>query len=210
MAELWPGGPLTLPHAIVHDEVELTIPELPVNTLFYWLGSGQWWQLYPNAVPAAQSEPLRDRLFDPGDPFDLVHLHDVATRLFGRLSGMAAPGTTGWWPSVRLANVAIMQWPQFNAWCTGHGVAPLADTLMTGVSAAYAWMREGLHGEHLSKFEQLLWEAPTRATSSAAAAAASTEDTGDLPEHLRQEEAAAFLAAMGESIPGQQNLSGVF
>lgn len=204
MAELWPGGPLTLPHTIVHDGVELTVPELPVTDLLYWLGSGQWWQLYPNALPAEDTDPLRQRLFDPDDPFDLVHMHDVATRLFGRLSGMAPPDGSGWWPAVRLANVAITQWPVFNAWCTGRGVAPLVDSLMTAVSAAYAWLRDGLNAEQLSKFELLLWETPARAMPPAAAT------PEELPEHLRQEEATAFLAALGESLPGQQPSTGIF
>lgn len=203
MAELWPGGPLTLPHTIVHDGVELTVPELPVTDLFYWLSGAQWWQLYPNALPADTTEPIRTRLFNPDDPFDLVHLHDVATRLFGRLAGMAPLDGTGWWPAVRLANVAIMQWPLFNAWCTGHGVKPLDDTLMTAVGATYAWMRDGLHGEHLAKFEQALWETPARN-------AASAVEPEELPEHLRQAEASAFLTALGESLPGQQVTTGIF
>jgi hypothetical protein len=204
MAEMWPGGPLTLPHSIVHDGIELTVPELPVNDLFYWLASGQWWQLYPNALPNVDTEPLRKRLFDPKDDLDLIHLHDVATRLFGRLSGMAPPQGTGWWPSVRLANVALVQWPLFNAWCTAHGVAPFGGTLMTTVSASYAWMREGLHGEQMAKFEQALWEAPPVRSSAAAV------EPEELPEHLRQEEASAFLAALGESLPGQQMSSGIY
>lgn len=203
MAELWPGGPLTLPHTLVHDGVQVTIPELPVPDLLYWLGTGQWWRLYPNAVPLDTVDVLRKRLFDPDDPFDLVHLHDVATRVFGRLSGMAPPDGTGWWPAVRLANVVLGQWPLFNSWCTGHGVAPLAGTLMDVVSAAYAWMRDGLVGEPLAKFEQALWETPVH---SAAPAAAPEE----LPEHIRQEEAGAFLMAMGESLPGQQMTPGIF
>lgn len=203
MAELWPGGPLTLPHTIIHDGVELLVPDLPVNELFYWLATGQWWRLYPNAVPAEAMDPLRERLFDVDDPLDLVHLHDVGTRLYGRLAGMASGSGTGWWPAVRLANAAINQWPLFNAWCTGHHVEPFGGTLMNAVSAAYAWMRDGLYGEHMGKFEQALWETP------ATSAAPSTEPE-KLPEHLRQEEASAFLAAMGESLPGQRIESGIF
>jgi hypothetical protein len=203
VAELWPGGPLTLPHTIVHDGVELAIPALPVTDLFFWLGTGQWWRLYPNAVDPETMDPLRERLFDPHDPFDLIHLHDVATRLFGRLAGMASEPHTGWWPALRLANIAMTQWPQFNAWCTGHNVTPMAGSLMTAVSAAYAWMRDGLYGEHLAKFEQTVWEVPVRSS-------APTVEPEELPEHLRQEEASAFLVAMGEPLPGQRVESGVF
>lgn len=203
MTELWPGGPLTLPHTIVHDGVTLAIPEIPTTDLLYWLSSGQWWQLYPNAVDSEALEPLRVKLFDPGDPFDLAHMHDVAIRLFGRLAGMAPSDGTGWWPSVRLAHAAITQWPLFNAWCTGHNINPLAGSLMTAVSAAYAWLRDGLTADQLAKFENALWETPVRAAAPAA-------EPKEVPEHIRQEEAGAFLAAMGESLPGQRVSSGIF
>lgn len=203
MAELWPGGPLTLPHTFTHDGVEVTVPELPTTTLLHWLGTGQWWQLYPNSVDAEQTEPLRDRLFDPEDPLDLVHLHDVAIRLFGKLSGMAPPDGTGWWPSVRLANAALAQWSLFHSWCVAHAVDPLNGSLMTTVTAAYAWMRDGLNRDQLAKFEHMLWEIP-------AIAAAPTAEAAEIPEHVRQEEAGAFLAAMGESLPGQQAPQGIF
>lgn len=203
MAELWPGGPLTLPHTLAHDGVEVTIPDFPVPTLLYWLGTAQWWQLYPNAVQDQVGLSLRTRMFDPDDPFDLIHLHDVATRVWGRLAGMAPPEGTGWWPSVRLANVAITQWPLFNSWCTARGIAPLGESLMTTVSAAYAWMRDGLGPEQLTKFEQTLWETPLRA-------AAPTAAPEEIPEHIREQEAGAFLAAMGEMLPGQQAVQGIY
>jgi hypothetical protein len=203
VAELWPGGPLTLPHIIVHDGVEMLVPDLPVSDLFHWLSTAQWWRLYPHAVDADVMEPLRVRLFDEDDPLDLVHLHDVATRLFGRLAGMASGSGTGWWASVRLANAAINQWPLFNAWCTGHNVRPLDGTLMTAVAAAYAWMRDGLYGEQMAKFEQALWETPVISS-------APVTEPEELPEHLRQEEASAFLVAMGEALPGQKVESGIF
>lgn len=203
MGELWPGGPLTLPHTFTHDGVEVTVPELPTPTLLHWLGTGQWWQLYPNAVDPDQTEPLRQRLFDPTDQLDLVHLHDVAIRLFGKLTGMAPPDGTGWWPAVRLANATLAQWPLFHSWCVGHSVDPLHSSLMTTVTAAYAWLRDGLNRDQLAKFEHMLWEIPT------IAAAPNAEPT-EIPEHVRQEEAGAFLAAMGENLPGQQVAQGIF
>lgn len=203
MTELWPGGPLTLPHEFTHDGVRVVIPELPLNDLLYWLSSGQWWQLYPNSVDPDMLSPLRDRLFDPADPLDMIHLHTVATTLFGRLSGMAPSDGTGWWPAVRLANLAIGQWPLFHSWCVPRGVTPLHGNLMTTVTAAYAWIREGLNPEQLGKLEQDLWATPTSAVGAAVA-------PEELPEHVRQEEAGAFLAALGEALPGQQNLTGVF
>lgn len=203
MAELWPGGPITLPHRFTHDGVPLEIPELPLHDLLYWLSSAQWWRVYPNSVPEPMLQPLKERLFDPDDPLDMIHLHDVATTLFGRLSGMAPADGTGWWPSVRLANLALGQWPLFHSWCLRNGIRPLAENLMTAVTAAYAWVRDGLTPEQVAKFEQDLWSTPTRV------AAPKTEPEA-LPEHLRREEAGAFLAAMGQALPGEQAMPGVF
>lgn len=197
MAELWPGGPITLPHIFTHDGVELVVPQLPLNELLYWLSSGQWWQLYPNSVDANTMIPLRHRLFDANDPFDLIHLHNVATTLFGRLSGLAPSTGTGWWPAVRLANLALAQWPLFHAWCVSHHITPLEGTLMSTMGAAYAWIRDGLAPEQLSKLEQELWATPARES-------APSVPSEELPEHIRQDEAGAFLAAMGESFPGEQ------
>jgi hypothetical protein len=180
-----------------HDGVPVTFPDVPVVKLFYWLATGQWWQLYPNSVSAEETAELRERMFDPADHLDLVHMHDVATRIFGRLSGMAPPGGVGWWPAVRLANAAIAEWPVFYAWCTGRGIDPFAGSLMSAVSAVYAWMRDGLNREQLVRFEQLLWEMPARSRGPA-------PEPAELPEHVRQDEANAFLAALGESMPGQQ------
>ena len=217
MAELWPGGPLTLPHRFTHDGTELEIPALPVNELLYWLSSGQWWQLYPNAVSDEQLMPLRARLFDPADDLDLVHLHAVSIKLFGRLAGVTSSKGSGWWPAVRLAHLALSQWPLFNAWCVQRGVSPLQDTLMTAIGASYAWLRDGLPPESVAKLEQELWSAPPAATprtrtavpGTPAAGAAATPRTvpvapDEVPEHIRQEEAGAFLAALGEAMPGQQ------
>lgn len=203
MAELWPGGPITLPHTFAHDGVEVVIPEQKPADLLYWLSSGQWWQLYPNAADQETLLPLKTRLFDPDDHLDMIHLHDVGTTLFGRLTGMAPTTGTGWWPSVRLAHIAITQWPLFNAWCVQHGVDPLAGTLMSTTGAIYAWIRDGLGPEQLAKFEQELWSTPARAS-------APSVPIEELPEHVRQDEAGAFLAAMGESLPGAQTMQGVF
>lgn len=203
MAELWPGGPITLPHRFTHDGVELVIPEQKLTDLLYWLSSGQWWQLYPNAVDPDTMQPLKERLFDPDDHLDMIHLHDVGTRLFGRLSGVAPKDAVGWWPAVRLANMSLTQWPLFHAWCVQHHVDPIGGSLMTTIAAAYAWIRDGLNSDQLAKLEQELWSTPT-------IAAAPTAAPEELPEHVRQEEAGAFLAAMGESLPGTQALSGIF
>lgn len=204
MAELWPGGPITLPHTLTHDGIELTIPEFPVTDLLYWLSTGQWWCLYPNGITdRAAAEPLNERLNDPDDEFDMIHLHVVGTVLFGRLAGTAPPSGSGWWPAVRLATSALRHWPLFHAWCVGHALDPLSSSLMTVISAAYAWLRETVPDDKIGKFENDLWAAP--ATASAPAA-----EPEELPEHIRAQEAQMMLAAMNESLPGQQSFPGVY
>lgn len=212
MAELWPGGPINLPHTITHDGVEVTIPEVAVNDLLYWLSTAQWWQLYPNAVDPEALAPLHERILDPDDPFDLIHLADVARTVFGRLASTTPKNGTGWWPAVRLAFHALDQWSLFNAWCVHHAVDPLARDLGHAIGAAYAWRRDGLPPEHLAEFEKDLWSVPAlaaRAPKVAAARATPAPAEQEIPEHVREQEAGAFLAALGEQFPGERVTSGV-
>jgi hypothetical protein len=202
VAELWDGGPITLPHSFTHDGVAFTIPELPVTDLLRWLAAGTWWELYPNAVDQEAVEPIRARLFDPDDPLDVIHLHTVATALYGRLAGMGTAQASGWWPALRLANCVMDRWPLFHAWCISKGIiTPLAGTLMSLLGAAYAWLRDGLGPDQLSKVEYELWSVPMRA-------AAPRAHPDQVPEHIREQEATAFLAALGEQLPGQRPMAG--
>jgi len=213
VAELWPGGPITLPHKITHDGVELTIPVLAVTDLLYWLSTGQWWRLYPDAVDDEALQPLHKRITDPHDPLDLIHMADVARTLFGRLASTTPKHGTGWWPAVRLAFHALDQWPLFNAWCVEHQIDPLSRDLGHAIGAAYAWRRSGLLPEHLAEFEKDLWSVPALAARPAKSTASHTAPTPaaaeEIPEHIREQEAGAFLAALGERMPGQQVTPGI-
>lgn len=208
MAELWPEGPIVLPHTITHDGVELTIPDLPTTKLLYWLATGQWWQLYPGAVDQAEFKVLYERLFDPDDELDLGHISIVSKRLFGRLAGMAYHSGDGWWPSVRLAADALSRWPLFASWCAVRTIKPLDATLWEAVMMMYGWVRDGLLPQELAKLEQELWSVPQGAVGKAAG----PESSGDaeakylpedqLPDHVRDEEASAFLSMFSEQVPG--------
>lgn len=73
MAELWPGGPIHLPHTFVLDGDSFTVPVLDTGTLFGCLAYGAWWELVPNALTDDEKLVLAERLHD-ADPLEMEHL----------------------------------------------------------------------------------------------------------------------------------------
>lgn len=196
MAELWPGGPVVLPHDFTLDDQPLTIDEVPPTTLLGWLAYGQWWALFPQSVSTGL-EAFNVRFHDLDDVFDYEHLHDVATVLFGRMTGMAAltEGTDGWWPAQRIACTALSDWPRYAAWCATHGQQPAGGQLYEIVARMYAWLRDRAgSGEGLVHLDQQVYAPPPHA-------AALPED--EVPDWLRAEEAASALATLTERLPGE-------
>lgn len=197
MAELWPGGPIELPHTFTIDDVELTLPEIPTMRLMHMLATGSWWELLPNSINAMSIWPLAYRLADDQDTFDFEHLWEPAITLFGRLAGTAGRnGGIGWWPAVRLAGSAVVEWPLFNAWCATHGLDPTTAPLWKTIGATYAWVRSTATPENLSKLEQEIWAPPPIVATAAA--------VDEVPQHIRDEEAALALAALRERLPGEE------
>jgi hypothetical protein len=199
LAELWPSGPIELPHTLTIDGVELTLPEIPTPKLMFLVATQAWWEVLPNAVDPAQVAPLVERVFDDEDPFDLENFCEPALVVLGRLAGThpRKGGGTGWWPAVRLCGSALAEWPLFAAWCVQHGTDIVHAPLWKATSAIYAWLREDRDPKDLAKFEQQVWAPPpyTRST---------TPD--QLPDHVRAEEAALALAALREALPGEERV----
>lgn len=200
MAELWPGGPIELPHQITIDGIELTLPAIPTPELLYLVATQSWWQLLPNAVDPEQAVPLMERIHDAGDHFDFEHLWDPAILVLGRAAGIAprkASSAAAWWAAVRVAGNALGEWPLFSAWCARHDVDITGGPLWKVVAAAYAWLRDQVAPQDLAKLEQQIWAPPPFAPAAA---------PEELPEHVRAEEAALALAALRESLPGEQQI----
>jgi hypothetical protein len=196
VAELWHGGPVVLPHSFTLDDVELTIPEIAPTTLVGWLAFGQWWSLFPHTVHTGM-EVFNARFHDDDDAFDYEHLHDPATVIFGRMTGMAAlhEGTDGWWPGRRIAYTALCEWPRYAAWCALHGQEPAGGQLYEIVPRMYAWLCERAGpGEGIQKLDAQIYEPPPYAAKLA-------ED--EIPDWLRAEEAANALATLNERFPGE-------
>jgi hypothetical protein len=197
VAELWPGGPVELPHAFIFDGHHLALPEIPTHQLLGWLACGSWWQLLPQSVTFDEIAPLVIRLVDPEDhAFDFEHLWEPAITLFAGLAGtrpLEGGGGVGWWPAVRIASTAVTQWTVFAAWCASHGTDPLDGPLWLVIGRIYAWLRDGRTPDALAKLDQQIWAPPAMATATTSA---------ELPRHVRDEEAALALRALNETLPG--------
>lgn len=196
MAELWPGGPVTLPHELSIDGHRLVIPEIDTPRLLFWLASGQWWGLIPEALDPGQALPLMLRFHDEHDVFDYEHLWDVATLLLGRMSGLSTLDgkVDGYWPARRLAATALHDWALYAAWCASHGQDPVGGQLHQVITRIYAWMRERAGPQRLERVEQDIFAAPPHV-------AVATADM-PVPRHIRDQEAALALAALREVVPG--------
>lgn len=197
MAELWPGGPVELPHVLTVDGHQLVIPQIPTATLLAALAGAAWWELLPQAVPFEQMAPLLVRLVDDDDEWDYECLWEAATVLFAGLAGtLPREGAgTGFWAGVRLAATAVVQWPLYAAWCATHGTPPLDGPLWEVISRVYAFARDGLDASGLAKLEQQIWAPPPIKSAVAPEA---------LPRHVRDEEAALALASLNEAMGGAE------
>lgn len=197
MTELWPLGPIVLPHEFVVDGHHFELPEIRSAVLLGWLAAGEWWRLFPGSVDDLPLAPLGRRMRDDHDDFGFVHLHAVATGLMGGLAGLATSTSTGWWPARRLAAAAVSTWPSYSAWCASHATPTLDKPLHEVIGGIYAWVRSGVPPQGWEVLDHNIWAPPPYVRSPAATA-------DHLPEHVREAEAAAAMATLMETLPGEQ------
>ncbi len=195
MSELWPGGPVVLPHEFWIDEHRLVLPEIPVTDLLGWLAGRMWWELIPGRLDPAQAMPIVLRHLDEDDDFDLEALHDPATVILGRMSGLATIDGTqdGWWPAHRLAVTALTDWPMYSGWCAAHGTNPLGGPLHQVMGAIYGWLGDRAGPDGADKLAQQIFGPPPHQAVAEAA----------LPRAIRDQEAALAMAALREQLPGE-------
>lgn len=197
--ELWPGGPLELPHQITLDGHVIEFPEIPTHRLLGWLSQGMWWELFPNAVDVESFAPFMLRFLDDDDlDIDFEHMWVPAITVFAGLAGTAPRegGGIGWWPALRLAASAVVQWQHFSAWCATRNLDPLGGPLWRTIAAVYAWLRELTPPEDLPKLENQIWGPPPGSMSV----------REEQPRHVRDQEAALALAALRETMPGEDRV----
>jgi hypothetical protein len=218
MTELWPGGPIELPHTLLIDDVPVEIGDVPVPRLLHWLATGNWGALYPLNSKSTQpgvNDPLLTRFVDDNDEVvDYEHLYDVATLLFAHLAGVAptvgmivteaasTAAAAGWWPAVRLAATALSSWPAYAGWCATHGTDPLNGPLWRVIPTIYAWVMDTAGGEDPSRLERDIWAPPPPPRGDVAAAAVAVSG------RERDHEAAMALAALDQLLPGEQRWDG--
>jgi hypothetical protein len=195
--ELWPDGPLVLPHEFTVDGHPLTVPEIETSTLVGWLAYGRWWELYPGTIPGDEMMPLTVRWYDDEDPLDYEHLYHVAATLLGRLAGLGGTSGAGdgFWPGRRIAVTALIEWPRYAAWCAAHGRSPVTGPLYEVVGAMYAFLRDRCGGgEALEDLDAQIFAPPPYV---------SAVGPELVPQWVRDDEARAALASLNERLPGE-------
>lgn len=176
MPELWPGGPVELPLTFTFDGDPFTIGAIPTTQLLTLCANQQWFTLLTHIDDQQAFAALMDRLRDDDDELDHDHLHMLATRILGRLSGMYIPprpvgpggdgeaepdtgaaegsgssagrGSSGWLAAITISGYLTRFWGLFAAWCAGRNLQPLTLAFHQLVPAGYAWLAEHLpHSE---------------------------------------------------------------
>lgn len=161
MGELWPGGPLELPFTFTVDDQPLTIGEISTTVLLTMCSGHDWMAVLTHITDTDAFSDLMWRVSDDEDHLDHDHLHAVATRILGRLSGMyiapartddehadlepAPPsGTTGWSAAVLISGYLTRFWGLFAAWAAGRNLAPLTLAFHQLIPAGFAWLSDYL------------------------------------------------------------------
>ena len=174
MGELWPGGPLELPHAFEHSGVRVQLPYVDNATLLEILAYGRWSHFYPGLMPEGQGWELELRLGDQRDrAFDIHTLYWVASTLLGRIAGMyryrpADPSDpiafpeyedSGYRAARQLSAWVLFNWAEFAGWCAGRALNPLEMPFWLMMGAAYRWQLElrGDDQDAVLELQETLW-----------------------------------------------------
>lgn len=178
MGELFPGGPLELPHSFEHAGVRVSLPYVDNMRLLEMLAYGRWSHFYPGLMPESQGWQLEMRLWDQTDRnFDIRHLFWVASTLLGRVAGMyryrpadpADPITTpeyedsGYRAARQLSAWVLFNWPEFIAWCTGRALNPVEMPFWLLMGSAYQWQLDLRGHDHdaIVALNDHLWPTPS-------------------------------------------------
>lgn len=190
MGELWPGGPAVLPATVAVDGVEYVLEERTTLALLHIVASGNWLDIVPGMLSAADQHALTVRVTDPDDPLDYRDLFEVASVAGARLAGAihtpgSGPGVPVWMGAVRLLRTVVVKWLAFDGWCLTQGYTPLEGPLWRITAASYRWLRDARSDPGadpkrlalaLAQLDAEIWAAPGKAATAAAAPQPHTAD----------------------------------
>lgn len=197
MPELWPGGPLELPHRFEHSGVTITLPHVENTALLELLAYGRWSHFYPGLMPEdGEGWQLEMRLLDQRDrSLDIRHLYWVASTLLGRIAGMyryrpADPHDpinspefedSGYRAARQLSAWVLFNYPEFSGWCASRSMNLLEVPFWLLMGAAYQWQVElrGNDPDALMALQSHLW--PPVTERPATALPEGQEDAGPPP-----------------------------
>lgn len=152
------GPPLATPLAFEVDGREYTLPELDTRT---WLAAlaleppGCWLHLIPMRLDSDDQAHLIERMFDPGDSFDLLDCETVAADVLTRALGIDL------WAANNLAATAWGNWLAFDGWSYTQGVDPLREPIGRVLAACYTWQVSRCEKRtDLVRLEHTTWTGP--------------------------------------------------
>lgn len=178
MSELWPGGPVELPHQFEHSGVLVQLPYVENMPLLELLAYGRWSHFYPGLMPEGQGWELEMRLWDQRDHgLDIRHLFWVASTLLGRMAGMhryrpADPADpvgfpeyedSGYRAARQLSAWVLFNWPEFSGWCASRSINPTETPFWMLMGSAYQWQVDlrSHDPEQVLALNELLWPTPS-------------------------------------------------
>lgn len=141
MSAGWPGGRGSVRLVVDFGGYSrLAAAEVPRDGLLLaeWAAESDWPRLFPGAASGPDAAWWHERLEDPEDGLDLLHLRGIAYALAEQV--YAVP----FWAARRLARSARANWFGFCSWCAAAGLDPTGLPVDVLLAAVWAWRSEWL------------------------------------------------------------------
>lgn len=153
MAELYPGGPVTLPCRISVAGETVEARFVPAPAIAYYAATGQWGVLADKmfVVPAS----LRARMDDLDDDFDSEDLVKAAILLAIRLSG-AGDDIVGWRIMMHMSGVMVREWLTIVGRLAAIGIDPEKAPFWRVIAAVRHLITDGASADYRAWVERTL------------------------------------------------------
>ena len=153
MAELYPGGPVTLPCRISVAGEVVAARFVSAPTIAYYVATAQWGVLANKLfiVP----DRIQDRMADLDDEFDAEDLAQAAILLSVRLSG-AGDDILAWRVMMHMCGVMVQDWMTIVGRLAAIGIDPETAQFWRIIAAVRHLITDGASGEYRAWVERTL------------------------------------------------------